>query len=303
MAKRVTDVVVRHRSCSPLSAPLMAAHRACDRHRFTTFYAALPSNARRTERPSLSDVQVSHDGERRAPAPRTHAAAERRRRTGPEDPQRSRALHLVWEDCCGAPSIDELPNFINVLRGVMSVVGPRPPLPTEVEHYNAYAMRRLSVKPGITCLWQITGRSNVSFEQWMELDNQYIDTWSPRARPGIVLRTIPRCRSRRRRTLSRRAARVKPQLRVLTGPTTPSPPRARALDVDRHGGDPRFVAARFLARGRQRARYFGTHWELDTFLATATIPTIIFGLFNGALMGALVPTFSDYLARGDDEGA
>lgn len=88
-------------------------------------------------------------------------------------------------------SIDELPNFLNVLRGEMSVVGPRPPLPSEVEHYDEHALRRLTVKPGITCLWQISGRSNVSFEQWMELDNRYIDTWSPLGDLAIIARTIP----------------------------------------------------------------------------------------------------------------
>ena len=88
-------------------------------------------------------------------------------------------------------SIDELPNFINVLRGEMSVVGPRPPLPCEVEHYDERAMRRLTVKPGVTCLWQINGRSNVSFEHWMELDNQYIDSWTPMGDLGIIARTIP----------------------------------------------------------------------------------------------------------------
>lgn len=88
-------------------------------------------------------------------------------------------------------SIDELPNFVNVLLGDMSVVGPRPPLPEEVAHYDAYALRRLVVKPGITCLWQISGRSEVSFEEWMELDNRYIDTWTPIGDIGIILRTVP----------------------------------------------------------------------------------------------------------------
>jgi len=88
-------------------------------------------------------------------------------------------------------SIDELPNFINVLRGEMSVVGPRPPLPCEVEHYDDHAMRRLTVKPGVTCLWQINGRSNVTFEHWMQLDNEYIDTWTPMGDLGIIARTIP----------------------------------------------------------------------------------------------------------------
>jgi len=88
-------------------------------------------------------------------------------------------------------SIDELPNFVNVLLGEMSVVGPRPPLPCEVEHYDAYAMRRLTVKPGVTCLWQINGRSTVSFDRWMELDNEYIDTWTPWSDLKIIAKTIP----------------------------------------------------------------------------------------------------------------
>lgn len=88
-------------------------------------------------------------------------------------------------------SIDELPNFVNVLCGHMSVVGPRPPLPLEVAHYDAFALRRLTVRPGITCLWQIGGRSKVPFEEWMQLDNHYIDTWSPLGDLWIIARTIP----------------------------------------------------------------------------------------------------------------
>jgi lipopolysaccharide/colanic/teichoic acid biosynthesis glycosyltransferase len=88
-------------------------------------------------------------------------------------------------------SIDELPNLFNVLRGEMSIVGPRPPLPCEVADYDAYSMRRLTVKPGITCLWQISGRSKVAFEEWMRLDNAYIDSWSPLSDLAIVARTIP----------------------------------------------------------------------------------------------------------------
>ena len=88
-------------------------------------------------------------------------------------------------------SIDELPNLLNVLRGDMSVVGPRPPLPKEVARYDAFAWRRLMVKPGITCLWQISGRSNLSFDEWMCLDNAYIDTWSPWGDFIILLKTVP----------------------------------------------------------------------------------------------------------------
>lgn len=88
-------------------------------------------------------------------------------------------------------SIDELPNFLNVLAGDMALVGPRPALPSEVEHYAPNARRRLSVPQGITCLWQINGRSSVSFEEWMELDSRYAATWSPLGDLAIVLRTIP----------------------------------------------------------------------------------------------------------------
>jgi lipopolysaccharide/colanic/teichoic acid biosynthesis glycosyltransferase len=88
-------------------------------------------------------------------------------------------------------SIDELPNFVNVLLGDMAIVGPRPPLPEEVAHYDGYALRRLVVKPGVTCLWQISGRSHLSFEEWMALDNEYIDAWSPWYDLAIVAKTIP----------------------------------------------------------------------------------------------------------------
>jgi lipopolysaccharide/colanic/teichoic acid biosynthesis glycosyltransferase len=88
-------------------------------------------------------------------------------------------------------SVDELPNFMNVLLGDMAIVGPRPPLPEEVAHYDGYALRRLVVKPGVTCLWQISGRSHLSFEEWMALDNAYIDAWSPWYDLAIVAKTIP----------------------------------------------------------------------------------------------------------------
>jgi len=88
-------------------------------------------------------------------------------------------------------SIDELPNFFNVVRGDMSLVGPRPALPCEIEHYDTAARRRLMVPQGITCLWQINGRSEVSFEHWMQLDNLYIDSWTPLGDLAIVGKTIP----------------------------------------------------------------------------------------------------------------
>lgn len=88
-------------------------------------------------------------------------------------------------------SIDEVPNLFNVLLGNMSIVGPRPPLPSEVEHYDEFALGRLRVKPGITCLWQIGGRSNVDFDRWMALDNKYVETWSVLGDIAIILKTIP----------------------------------------------------------------------------------------------------------------
>lgn len=99
-------------------------------------------------------------------------------------------LHLLGR-LLRRTSIDELPNLLNVVRGEMSIVGPRPPLPKEVLRYDDFARRRLSVKPGLTCLWQISGRSNLSFAEWMRLDNHYIDTWSPLLDLWIVVRTIP----------------------------------------------------------------------------------------------------------------
>jgi exopolysaccharide biosynthesis polyprenyl glycosylphosphotransferase len=75
-------------------------------------------------------------------------------------------------------SIDEFPQLFNVLRGDMSLVGPRPPLPEEVDLYETWQRRRLSMKPGVTCIWQVSGRNKIDFEQWMELDLQYIDNFS-----------------------------------------------------------------------------------------------------------------------------
>ncbi|MCL2328208.1 MAG: sugar transferase [Bacteroidetes bacterium] len=87
-------------------------------------------------------------------------------------------------------SLDELPQFFNVLKGDMSIVGPRPPIPAEVEQYERWQLRRLSVKPGITCIWQVHGRNQVSFKEWMKMDLQYIDTWSFRLDMLLIIQTV-----------------------------------------------------------------------------------------------------------------
>ena len=88
-------------------------------------------------------------------------------------------------------SMDELPQFLNVLYGDMSLVGPRPPLPSEVKEYTIEARKRLNVKPGLTCLWQISGRSDIPFKEQVKLDKEYISSRSLKSDLLILLRTIP----------------------------------------------------------------------------------------------------------------
>ncbi len=88
-------------------------------------------------------------------------------------------------------SIDELPQLWNVVRGEMSLVGPRPPIPGEVDEYDVGQRRRLSMRPGITCLWQVAGRNTIGFAEWVQLDLDYIDRWSLLLDIKILLRTLP----------------------------------------------------------------------------------------------------------------
>jgi exopolysaccharide biosynthesis polyprenyl glycosylphosphotransferase len=88
-------------------------------------------------------------------------------------------------------SIDELPQLFNVLFGHMSLVGPRPPLPSEVAQYKPWQRRRLSVRPGITGMWQVSGRNQIDFEEWMQLDLKYIDNWSLWLDVKILFQTVP----------------------------------------------------------------------------------------------------------------
>ena len=88
-------------------------------------------------------------------------------------------------------SLDELPQFLNVLKGEMTLVGPRPPLTYELSHYKEWHKARLLVKPGLTGLWQVSGRSQVTFDEMVMLDLYYIDNWSLPLDIKIILRTIP----------------------------------------------------------------------------------------------------------------
>jgi len=94
-------------------------------------------------------------------------------------------------------SLDEIPQIFNVVKGEMSIVGPRPPVPSEVERYHPWHRRRLEVRPGITCLWQISGRSHLSFDEWMRLDMEYLKHRNFRTDLLIFFKTIPAVIARR----------------------------------------------------------------------------------------------------------
>lgn len=87
-------------------------------------------------------------------------------------------------------SLDELPQLFNILSGSMSIVGPRPPIPSEVEEYTPYQMKRLSVKSGLTCYWQCSGRSNIGFDEWINMDLRYIRERSVFTDVKIILKTF-----------------------------------------------------------------------------------------------------------------
>jgi exopolysaccharide biosynthesis polyprenyl glycosylphosphotransferase len=104
-----------------------------------------------------------------------------------DDPRRTRVGRWLRRT-----SLDELPQLYNVVRGEMSLVGPRPPLPSEVAQYEGWQIRRLEVAPGMTGLWQVSGRSKLSFDEQCLLDIYYIENWSPIIDAKILLRTVPK---------------------------------------------------------------------------------------------------------------
>jgi exopolysaccharide biosynthesis polyprenyl glycosylphosphotransferase len=103
-----------------------------------------------------------------------------------KDPRVTRAGHTIRKK-----SIDELPQLINIIRGEMSIVGPRPPLLNEVEQYTFLQMQRLNVKPGLTCYWQISGRSDLGFEEWVDLDLKYIKDRGLWTDFKTIMKTVP----------------------------------------------------------------------------------------------------------------
>lgn len=103
-----------------------------------------------------------------------------------DDPRVTRVGHFIRKY-----SIDELMQLFNILKGDMTIIGPRPALPNEVAEYDDFAKLRLKVKPGLSCYWQISGRSNISFDEWMQLDVKYINEMSLLTDIKILFLTIP----------------------------------------------------------------------------------------------------------------
>jgi lipopolysaccharide/colanic/teichoic acid biosynthesis glycosyltransferase len=126
-----------------------------------------------------------------------HDLVDRNEATGPvfkirDDPRVTPVGRLIRK-----LSIDELPQLINVLKGEMTLVGPRPPLPEEYASYGARERQRVAVTPGITCIWQVSGRSHLDFETWVDMDLDYIRSWTLRLDLKLLARTLPAVMSAR----------------------------------------------------------------------------------------------------------
>jgi lipopolysaccharide/colanic/teichoic acid biosynthesis glycosyltransferase len=104
----------------------------------------------------------------------------------PDDPRVTRVGRVIRRF-----SIDELPQLVNVLKGDMSLVGPRPPLPEEFSTYNVRQQLRTLATPGLTCIWQVSGRSDVDFDSWVDMDLEYIKRWTFRLDVALLAKSVP----------------------------------------------------------------------------------------------------------------
>ncbi len=185
--KRLVDIV-GSLSLIVLLSPVMAAAAAAVRltSRGPVLFSQKRVGRNGTEFEMLKFRSMSLDAEERLAD--VYSLNEQ---TGPvfkfkNDPRVTRVGRLLRRS-----SIDELPQLFHVLAGTMSLVGPRPALPAEVEYYTHYARQRLLAKPGLTCIWQVNGRSTVDFDRWVEMDLDYIEQWSLGMDLRLLSATVP----------------------------------------------------------------------------------------------------------------
>jgi len=186
VVKRLLDVLgaaVGLVICAPLLAALALAVRLADGGPALFVQERVGRHGRRFGLLKLRTMRVGADAEH-------HDLARAHQVTGPlklvDDPRVTAVGRWLRR-----LSLDELPQLVNVLRGEMSLVGPRPPLPHEVARYERWELRRLSVPPGMTGLWQVSGRADLPWEQWVALDLEYVDRWSLRLDLELLVRTVP----------------------------------------------------------------------------------------------------------------